>query len=175
MTEFPAHPAWDAVLRIYGAPDVAKACLALQERHGINVTLMLFCLWRGMASETTLGVHLPAIASAARHWHDTVVLPLRAVRRQLKPANPQQPASSLYKTLLAAEVDCEHAELLMLAERADALCGPPQGGPSPTAIAANLLAFFEVSDMRITAQDRPALATLLAAAGAGEVARRTLP
>lgn len=169
MTAFPAHPAWDFVARLYAAPGVAPACLDLQERHGVDVTFMLFCLWRGTAGAAPPGAHLPALATVAREWHETVVLPLRAARRRLKAeaSAAQRPeARALYKSVLAAEIDCEHAELLMLAARADALCGPPQGAGSPAAAAESLSASLAAAGVVSTEQDRPSLSVILAAAGA---------
>ena len=110
MTAFSAHPAWDFVSRLYAAQGVAPACLDLQERHGIDVTFMLFCLWRGSVSAKPLGAHMPALAATAREWHEAVVLPLRAARRRLKAeaiASPRPEARALYKTVMAAEIDCE--------------------------------------------------------------------
>jgi hypothetical protein len=111
---------------------------------------------------------MPVLAIAAREWHETVVLPLRAARRRLKAEASQRPeAKGLYKTVLAAEIDCEHAELLMLAERSDALCAPPDGGRSSSAAASNLTGFFKASGVTPTAQDSPAIAVILEAAQTG--------
>jgi uncharacterized protein (TIGR02444 family) len=169
MTTFSAHPAWDFVTRLHAAQGVAPACLGLQERHGIDVTFMLFCLWRGSVSAKPLGAHMPALAATAREWHEAVVLPLRTARRRLKAeaiASPRPEARALYKTVMAAEIDCEHAELLMLAERAETLCGSPEDVGSPEATAENLSAFLAAVGVTPTEQDRPALSAILAAAGA---------
>jgi len=175
MTAFPPNAAWDFALRLYRAPGIAPACLDLQERHGVDVTLMLFCLWHGTVSDAPLGEHLPAVAAAALEWHRATVLPMRAARRWLKQGAEvlEQPsATALYKTVLAAEIDCEHAELLMLAKRAQALCATPSGVPFPATITDNLAAFFELSGVSLAAEDRPAVGALLEAAGAvGEISR----
>jgi len=167
LTSFPAHPAWDFVTRLYAAPGVAPSCLDLQERHGIDVTFMLFCLWHGSVNAKPLDGHMPALAAAAREWHETVVLPLRAARHRLKAetGTSQKPETeALYRKVLAAEIDCEHAELLMLAERADALAGPPDRAGSPAATAENLSTFLAVSDVVPTERDRPSLSAILEAA-----------
>lgn len=167
MTAFPAHPAWDFVTRLYAAPGVAPACLDLQERHGIDVTFMLFCLWRGSVSARPIGEHMPALADCAREWRETVVLPLRAARRRLKAeadASSRPEARALYRNVLAAEIDCEHAELLILAERADALCGAMESGDPAAVMAKNLASFFEASGVKPAAPDAPAIAAILEAA-----------
>jgi uncharacterized protein (TIGR02444 family) len=173
MTTFPAHPAWDFVTRLYAAPGVASACLDLQERHGIDVTFMLFCLWRGSVSEKPLGECMVALATAAREWHETVVLPVRAARHRLKADASSRPeAKTLYRNVLAAEIDCEHAELLMLAERADALCDTVESGEPAAVMANNLAGFFEASGVTPAAPDAPAIATILEAARTRQAAPR---
>jgi uncharacterized protein (TIGR02444 family) len=162
MTVFPSHPAWGFVTRLYAAPGVGPACLDLQERHGVNVTFMLFCLWRGAADGRALSSHMRALAATARDWHEAVVLPVRTARRKLK---DRDSAAALYRTVLAAEIDCEHAELLALAGRADALCGPADGKGSASIMANNLDAFFAAVGVVPAEHDRPAVDTVLEAAG----------
>lgn len=159
MSRFPDHPAWDFIVRLYARPDVAPACLTLQERHDLDVTLMLFSLWRGTVDGGIPDAEMAALAASARDWRAATVLPVRAARRWLK-QRPEQ--ESLYRTVLAAEIDCEHGELLMLAQLADANGGSP---PSAQAMAENLDAVFRAWGIRPDAQDRQAAAAILAAAG----------
>ena len=42
-----ANPFWRFSLRTYRAPGVQEACLALQDRCGADVNLLLFCGWTG--------------------------------------------------------------------------------------------------------------------------------
>lgn len=179
MSPFPAHPAWDFVTRLYGAPGVAAACLALQERHGLDVTAMLFCIWRGSVERRPLGADAAPLMAAARDWHHAVVLPIRTARRWLK-EEAQQPGETtgmwLYKTVLAAEIDCEHGELLMLARLAESFCGAPAGAGSAATIAGNLASFFARAGIGLEEQDRTAVATILEATGAAqEIGRLLLP
>ena len=96
MTEFPAHPAWDFAVRVYGAAGVAPACIDLQNRHGVDVTMMLFCLWLGAERGERLGARLPKLTQAAKAWRRATVLPIRSARRWLKnEANEVDPAPSI--------------------------------------------------------------------------------
>ena len=52
--EFPDHPFWDFSLRVYGSEGVPEACLVLQERHGIDVNVLLYCFWLGASGRGTL-------------------------------------------------------------------------------------------------------------------------
>ncbi len=149
MTDFPAHPAWDFVVRLYAAPGVAPACLELQERHGVDVTLMLFCLWLGAERGEDVRPLLPALSATAQAWRESAVQPIRAARRWLKGQG-----GALYQTVLKAEIDCEHGALLALAEwAAGAQAG---GGTGPQALAAYLAEAGVVAD--------EALVSVLAAA-----------
>jgi uncharacterized protein (TIGR02444 family) len=177
MTAFPDHAVWDFAVRTYGAPGVAPACLELQERHGINVALMLFCLWRGTLGDMRLREYLPAVAASAQAWHEATALPIRAARRWLKSNADQlgQPAgTALYRTVLSAEIDCEHGELLLLARQAEAF-GEPSGAAPPAAIGESLSAFFAVSGVDLVTPDHVALSTILAAVGAAGEISRLLP
>ena len=65
MSPLPAHPAWNFVTRVYAAPNVAPACMRLQRLYEIDVTLMLFCLWRGSVCEKAIAPHLPRLMATA--------------------------------------------------------------------------------------------------------------
>ena len=58
---------WNFSIVIYGQPGVREACLRLQDKAGLDVNVLLYCLWRaarGMALEADdLGARL---AGAAR-------------------------------------------------------------------------------------------------------------
>ena len=111
-----------------------------------------------------LGEHMPALAAAARDWHGSIVLPVRAARRKLKAdaGNSLHPEiKAVYKTVRAAELDCERAELLMLAARADALLGPTHGAGSPSVVTENLSAFLAVSGVAPTGRDRLSMDAIL--------------
>jgi hypothetical protein len=126
---------------------------------------MLFCIWHGTAYGAPLGPHLAALCVTARAWREAAVLPLRGARRRLKAAGSADP----YRSVLAAEIDCEHAELL-------ALGVPGGGGPfhrrpaSAATVADNLAGFLAASGVSPTSADRAALRSILAAAGAAEAA-----
>lgn len=170
MSGFPGHPAWDFTLRVYGTPGVAPACLELQSRHGIDVTLMLLCLWHGSVREAPLGRHLPDLMAAARDWQEHTVLPIRSARQWLKPGAEGLEApegAQLYKAVLGMEIECEHAELLILVRQAQALCGKPAdgAGPFPATMARNFADLLDQYGIRPDTADRAALDLILAAAG----------
>lgn len=75
---------WEWALEAYARPGVPEACLALQDEHGQNTSLLLWAVH----AETADPKLLARAAEAARAWDKTALVPLRDVRRALKPALP---------------------------------------------------------------------------------------
>jgi uncharacterized protein (TIGR02444 family) len=80
---------WDWALGAYARPGVPEACLALQDTHGQNTSLLLWAVY-ARVSDADL---LERGAEATRAWDRTVLVPLREVRRALKPPQPPIPDS----------------------------------------------------------------------------------
>jgi uncharacterized protein (TIGR02444 family) len=71
-------------LAFYAAPSVARALIALQDRDGLDVNLMLFALWLGVSGRGRLGSDgLRAAERAVYTIRADIVEPLRALRRSL--------------------------------------------------------------------------------------------
>ena len=166
--DWPANPFWDYALELYRREGVEAACLKLQQRHGLDVNIVLFCCWlasRGIAAdEGSLG----RIAEAAKNWQEEFVRPLRALRSRLKaalaeprpgsiPARWPDLVAALRRRALALEIDGERLEQLLLAERAADLAAT--AAPGVALASANLRRYW-----RFAALDRQPLATLLQAA-----------
>ncbi len=116
--DFPPHPFWDFALDVYRRPGVSDACLELQEHQQVDVNLLLFVCWIGASGRGRLDADEIALCiETVRLWHDSVVRPLRAVRRTLKGglgAAPGDLADGLRRQIQAREIDAEHIEQLML-------------------------------------------------------------
>jgi uncharacterized protein (TIGR02444 family) len=115
-------PLWTFAVSLYAAPDVAAACLGLQDRHGCDVNVLLFAAWMGAVRHRTLTpAELAEAAAAVRDWHTEIVDPLRYVRRRLKsgpaPA-PDQASEALRTRIKAIEIEAERIELAVLEKRA---------------------------------------------------------
>lgn len=117
--DFPDHPFWDFSLDVYARDGVAQACLALQDRHGVDVNVLLFCLWLGRAGHPALDAKtIDDITDQIADWHDEVVRALRRVRRLLKEALgpiPETLQKSLRRRVQKVELEAEHIEQLALA------------------------------------------------------------
>lgn len=122
--DFPSHPFWDFSVALYAKPGVAPACLDLQERHGIDVNALMFCVWLGTSGRGPAPREaLEAAFDAVGPWHQAVVRALRPLRRRLKPGfEPIDPAlvQGLRARIQKVEIDAEHVEQLALAASAAA-------------------------------------------------------
>ena len=121
--DFPDHPFWDFSLQVYGRPGVGAACIDLQEHHGIDINVMLFCLWLGETGRGVLDAgECAAMLAATDRWNQDVVKSLRGVRRILKDGFPDAPddlRESLRQEIQAAEINSEHLQQLLLAAAVD--------------------------------------------------------
>lgn len=118
--DFPAHPFWDFSLRVYGSEGVPAACLVLQERHGIDVNVLLYCCWLGATGRGALDEdEIARVCRTVADWHSDIVRAVRGVRQRLKGgfgAAPLDLSEPLRRRVAKIEVDLEHVEQLMLAE-----------------------------------------------------------
>jgi uncharacterized protein (TIGR02444 family) len=77
-----ASPFWRFSLQIYRS--VADTCLALQDRHGVDVNVLLFLLFAAHQGRRVGRQDVHAITSAVASWSSSAVIPLRSVRRFLR-------------------------------------------------------------------------------------------
>lgn len=121
--DFPDHPFWDFSLEVYHREGVGAACLHLQARHGIDVNVLLFCLWLGRSGRGVMTAEeLEALRAATDEWHAVVVRGLRKVRTTLKEGFPHAPDAlreTLRGDIQAAEINSEHLEQLLLVGAVD--------------------------------------------------------
>lgn len=155
MSHQDRNPFWDFSLGVYGHADVATACLALQDRHGADVNLLLFCLWAGSRGHTVTTAELTHLMAVTRPWQQDVIAPLRAVRRRLKTA--ESAIGDLRARVKATELAAEEAEQQMLFDTLAVTAGQ---GASDLA-GRNMTAYLVALGVIVEAVDVADLATLL--------------
>jgi uncharacterized protein (TIGR02444 family) len=104
---------WRFAATLYGRPGVAEACLTLQDRHGVDVPLMLASLWhagRGFGAPD-----LRRWRAISATWRRAAILPLRRSRRALKGRAEWAAIRTRIKRL---ELAAERAQLNALARHA---------------------------------------------------------
>ncbi len=159
MSRQDRNPFWDFSLGVYGHAGVATACLALQDRHGADVNLLLFCLWAGSRGRTLSAADLARLMAATQSWQKDVIAPLRAVRRHLKAAAavPESEAGQLRSRVMAVELAAEEVEQQMLFDTMAIAAGPG----APGLAGRNMIAYLTVLGGAADAEDVAALAAIL--------------
>lgn len=137
------NPLWRFSLDFYGRAGVEGDCLALQDRFGLDVNIVLLCCWLGVCGRRLDVAAIAAIEAdrAFRDWREEVIRPLRAVRRGLKSMSVEG-APALRRDVAEAELAAEAVAQRMLY----ALCGDGGGrGGSADAVYTNLAAYLEAA------------------------------
>lgn len=75
---------WDFSLRTYRSEGVPDACLSLQDEHGADVNMLLYCCWIGAYIGQFDKALFAAASEFSKPWADRVVIPLRSARTWMK-------------------------------------------------------------------------------------------
>lgn len=116
-------PLWDWTLNAYGQAGVPEACLTLQDSYGQNTSFLLWAVW----AEGPDAAALARGAEVARAWDQTVLTPIRSIRRALKPAFAgvdDTAREALREDVKAAELRAER----VLMESLEGMAGSESGG-----------------------------------------------
>jgi uncharacterized protein (TIGR02444 family) len=146
--DWPSNPFWDFSIRLYGKPGVAEACIALQEKHGLDVNVLMYCAWRGAAMTPA---DVAAAAKTVSAWHDAMVRPLRALRTELKEdakGAPRPVAERVRAQIKSAELNAERVEQVMLVALA------PDNVASGTHAEANMLLYLDFAGAKADGADK---------------------
>lgn len=140
-----AEEFWAFSLALYARPEVAAACLRLQDAHGLDVNLLLLCCFLARSGRGRLSAAALAAAEArVAPWRASVLAPLREARRALK-TMPSAGAPALYAEVKRIELVAEReAQRLLLASWSS-----PASAPSDRAAdeAASLTLYFSAQSI----------------------------
>jgi uncharacterized protein (TIGR02444 family) len=141
-----ASPLWHFSVDFYARPDVAEACLQLQEACGADVNIVLFLLWRATARDALTADAVRRLDDSSRDWRENVVAPLRTLRRRLKAGCPPMApnaAESFRSKVKAVELAAERLQQDAMSGMAGALETRPAGSVHE-ATRLNLAAYAEL-------------------------------
>jgi len=153
------NPLWTFSLDRYGRNGVPPLCLALQECLSLDVNILLFCIWQGDSGNAFKAQELHVATAAARHWHETTVLPLRAVRQILKSrrfGHDAETQEAFRTTIKKEELRAEQMEQDLLA----AAAVPDQCEGAGTA-EQNVRAYLEMMGVEPSPEDCANIAELV--------------
>jgi uncharacterized protein (TIGR02444 family) len=133
---------WTFSLSVYASEAVSAACIALQDRCGLDVNMLLFALYAGSRGRSLSRADLDCVEHAIAPWRTNVVQPLRGVRRWLEARSsfPADAAERLRRSVLAREIEAEAQQQDVMGR---ALAIEP-GKPDVEAAADNLLRYVEM-------------------------------
>lgn len=143
MTEASGEPPdgealWGFSLAFYARSGVSEALIALQDRVGCDVNLMLFALWLGVSGRS--GLTSDGLAAAdliVRPITADIVEPLRTLRRKLK-SDRDVDVQSLREEVKRLELRAER----IVQHRLAGIAGPRSGEVDPAARMATAHANF---------------------------------
>ena len=160
---------WTFSLDVYGRPGVREACLALQDEAGLDVNLLLYCLWRAARGVPLTEAELAARRDAAAPWTEAAIVPLRVLRRGLKTPPPRLPADAakaiaarVGEIELAAERTAQELIVESAPEPAPEPAGASRGHDVPALAKAHLRLYARMSDCGPDRQEFGILAATLA-------------
>ncbi len=116
--DFDSHPFWDYSLDIYGREGVAPALITFQDRHNLDVNILLLCLWAGQSGRGELDdSDFGHALGVSANWNPGIVCAIRDVRIRLRQEIalvPKDLSDAVRENLLELEIECEHVEQLSL-------------------------------------------------------------
>jgi uncharacterized protein (TIGR02444 family) len=161
---------WDFSLRTYGEADVARSCLALQNRNGCDVNLLLFCCWAGLRFGGIADDVLTAAVDYSQSWNARVVGPLRGARNWMKGkawVTAADAHEALRNRIKSVELEAERLQQATLAHLVGNLTGPkPDSHSALDAMVNNLDRYLRRAGITADWAAREDLAVLLRGAAA---------
>ncbi len=113
-------PLWEFAVDFYGQPGIQDACLKLQDEANVDVIHLIAVLYADVVLGNPVSAEdISTFRLEAEGWREAVVLPLRGIRRFLKPERsdiPNQERARLRTCvknaeLLAAQIQIALANL----------------------------------------------------------------
>ena len=110
---------WNFSVKVYGTGEIARECLSLQERFGIDVNLLLLCAFYGSEGKSIPASDVKFAMSYIAPWHNSIVRSLRLSRTNLKTILTEATYNvdgiqSLRTTVMTAELASEKIEQSIL-------------------------------------------------------------
>lgn len=125
--------AWQDMAAVYRAPDLAAACLRMQERFDADVPLLLLLCLADQHEATASRDDLLAFFERADDWRETVIRPIRQVRQAMKLSFTGPDENGLRDAVKKLELEAERLHVMRLAD-----AYPPASGYQAEAAATYL-------------------------------------
>jgi uncharacterized protein (TIGR02444 family) len=140
-------PLWRFSLSFYEQPDVARACLELQDEISADVNVLLFLLWQATLGRRLSEQELRDIESRIAPWRNAAVMPLRSIRRALKdtPGPPgREVVEALRTKVKSLELEAEQLQQATLYQLAQTFLSRQDRCPAQEAACANVRSYEQL-------------------------------
>lgn len=166
--EFESNPFWDHSLDIYGRKGVSAALITFQDRHSLDVNLLLLCLWAGNSGRGVLDdAEMEHALTVSANWNPNIVCAVREVRIRLREEIalvPKDLSDAFHKKLLRLEIGCEHVEhMAIVAGLGEKRRNGRKLEDKLRDCGLNLKSYFDRKQCNLDENDRGALFTILSA------------
>ncbi len=155
---------WEFSLAIYESKAVQNACLCLQDRHGLDVNILLLCCWLAKRGERIDSREIDVVLARTTEWQDTVIVPLRGIRRHMKAGIrpiPIKDSEVLRARLKVLELEAERIEQQQLESTVLHGMELASGGSNRSELSmTNLTAYFSALQIESSKRDVQDLKTL---------------
>jgi uncharacterized protein (TIGR02444 family) len=171
VNDAPTNPFWEYSLRVYGKRGVAEACIELQDGYGLDVNLILACLWSDAEGPGRLdSEQIRDLVNRTRTWQEKVVMPIRKVRRFCK-NEPEEVPDELREGfrpgLQTVELDAERVEqALIFGSLQETSASGARTGDGRDAVQ-NLLTYLALQDISVDGGVAQRLGTIVSSAFPG--------
>jgi uncharacterized protein (TIGR02444 family) len=157
--ELPASPFWTFTLAVYQREGISPACIALQDRLGLDVNFLLLCLYAGSRGCRLDAHDFARVEERVAPWRKNVIHPLRGVRRWLKEQQLLEKAASdqLRRGVLGHEIESEGVQQRLM----ESVVAIREGTSSAPTAASNLKSYLAWARVNAGDPDRTNLALLL--------------
>lgn len=110
-------PHWAFSLAVYGEAGAPAGCLFLQDTYGVDVNILLLCLYGASQLNVDLTEEeIEALDAAVREFREFVVAPLRGVRRWLKGTPFGEHGDNIRNQVKETELRAEQLEQAIILE-----------------------------------------------------------
>lgn len=116
---------WPDMCAAYRDAALAQACLGAQEKWQADVPLLLVLCLAHHAGHAIGRPELETLIRESAAWRETIVMPLRQARQQMKTRFTAPAETALREQIKRLELEAEHLHVLRLAE---AFPQPVSGG-----------------------------------------------
>jgi uncharacterized protein (TIGR02444 family) len=165
---------WDFSVRTYRRTGVPEACLSLQNDYGVDVNMVLYCVWIGAASGVFDDESFSRSSEFSKLWADNIVIPIRSARTWMKTAGchldpvPTAPCMEFREEIKSVEFAAEKMQQEVL-ESMSIINRDRDDAPAEIVehAVANLAIYFQNLEVSMGSKVRDKLAVILSAAFPG--------